>query len=161
MWGGPGIYNALSLYFMKTIEKSILIGFSAKQMFDLVGAIDQYPAFLPWCDHAQITARHDDGVTAELGMAYGKLKQRFATRNTHIEGRQIHLQLVSGPFSNLEGYWRFTPVGEPADHACRTSLSLCYGFDNLVLGGLVGPVFDKIAASLVDAFHKRAHTIYG
>jgi ribosome-associated toxin RatA of RatAB toxin-antitoxin module len=146
---------------MKTIEKSILVGFSANQMFDLVCAIDQYPAFLPWCDHAQISAYHDDGVTAEIGMAYSKLKQRFSTRNTHIPGRQIHLQLVSGPFSNLDGYWRFAPVGDTSDHACRTSLSLRYGFDNPVLAGLVGPVFDKIAANLVDAFFKRAHAVYG
>jgi len=29
------------------------------------------------------------------------------------------------------------------------------------LGKLVGPVFDKIAASLVDAFVKRAQQVYG
>jgi ribosome-associated toxin RatA of RatAB toxin-antitoxin module len=30
-----------------------------------------------------------------------------------------------------------------------------------LLGKLVGPVFDKIAASLVDAFVKRAEQVYG
>jgi ribosome-associated toxin RatA of RatAB toxin-antitoxin module len=29
------------------------------------------------------------------------------------------------------------------------------------LGRLVGPVFDKIAASMVDAFVKRAVQVYG
>jgi ribosome-associated toxin RatA of RatAB toxin-antitoxin module len=29
------------------------------------------------------------------------------------------------------------------------------------LGRLVGPVFDKIAATLVDAFVKRAQQVYG
>ena len=36
-----------------------------------------------------------------------------------------------------------------------------YGFDNLALGKLVGPVFDRIAGSLVDAFVKRAEQVYG
>jgi ribosome-associated toxin RatA of RatAB toxin-antitoxin module len=40
-------------------------------------------------------------------------------------------------------------------------LSLHYGFDNALLGRVVGPVFDKIAATLVDAFVKRAQAVYG
>ena len=36
-----------------------------------------------------------------------------------------------------------------------------YGFDNKALAAVVGPVFDKIAASLVDAFVKRAERVYG
>jgi ribosome-associated toxin RatA of RatAB toxin-antitoxin module len=146
---------------MKTIEKSILVWYSAEQMFDLVSAVDQYPQFLPWCDHAHILARHDDGVTAEVGMAYGKLKQSFVTRNTHVTGRQIDLQLIRGPFSNLEGHWKFNPVGDAGDAACRTELALVYGFDNSLLSSLVSPVFDRIASSLVDAFFKRANDVYG
>jgi ribosome-associated toxin RatA of RatAB toxin-antitoxin module len=146
---------------MKTIEKSILVWYSAQQMFDLVSDVDQYPEFLPWCDHASIVTQHDDGVTAQIGMAYGKLKQSFTTRNTYVAGRQIDLQLVKGPFTNLEGHWRFTPVGEADDPACRTTLAMVYGFDNSVLSSLVSPVFDRIAASMVDAFFKRANQVYG
>jgi ribosome-associated toxin RatA of RatAB toxin-antitoxin module len=38
---------------------------------------------------------------------------------------------------------------------------LQYGFSSKTLAALVGPVFDKIASSLVDAFVKRAETVYG
>jgi ribosome-associated toxin RatA of RatAB toxin-antitoxin module len=40
-------------------------------------------------------------------------------------------------------------------------LHLNYGFDNIALSALVGPVFDRIAGSLVDAFVKRAEQVYG
>jgi len=40
-------------------------------------------------------------------------------------------------------------------------LTLTYGFENATLGKLIGPVFDKIAGSLVDAFVKRATQVYG
>ena len=40
-------------------------------------------------------------------------------------------------------------------------LTLNDGFDNATLGRLIGPVFDKIAGSLVDAFVKRAGQVYG
>jgi len=71
------------------------------------------------------------------------------------------MRLVSGPFSKLEGRWTFAPVGEGGHRACKVDLMLQYGFNNAVLGKLVGPVFDKIAASLVDAFVKRAEQVYG
>ncbi|NDG16023.1 MAG: ubiquinone-binding protein, partial [Betaproteobacteria bacterium] len=35
---------------MKTIEKSVLIWFSAREMFDLIVDVPSYPQFLPWCD---------------------------------------------------------------------------------------------------------------
>jgi ribosome-associated toxin RatA of RatAB toxin-antitoxin module len=71
------------------------------------------------------------------------------------------MKLVNGPFSKLEGTWDFTPVGDISQRACKTELRLTYGFDNAVLAALVGPVFDKIAASMVDAFVKRADQVYG
>jgi len=40
-------------------------------------------------------------------------------------------------------------------------LQLNYGFDSPTLGKLIGPVFDKIAASMVDAFVTRAQQVYG
>jgi ribosome-associated toxin RatA of RatAB toxin-antitoxin module len=40
-------------------------------------------------------------------------------------------------------------------------LSLEYGFSSATLAAVVGPVFDKIAASMVDAFVKRAEQVYG
>ena len=71
------------------------------------------------------------------------------------------MALVDGPFSQLDGAWIFTPVGDAKQRACRVSLELNYGFDNAALAALVGPVFDKIAGSLVDAFVKRAEQVYG
>ena len=52
-------------------------------------------------------------------------------------------------------------MGEGTQRACKVELNLQYGFSNAMLGRLVGPVFDKIAASLVDAFVKRAEQVYG
>lgn len=153
---------------MKTVQKSVLIWYSPAEMFALVTDIPRYPEFLPWCDHARVLSQEVDGVTAEVGIGFGGLRQSFTTRNTHVEGRAVHLSLVKGPFSSLEGQWNFVPLLAPGaaadalpERACRVELSLQYGFDNGALGLLVGPVFDKIAGSLVDAFVKRAEQVYG
>ncbi len=162
---------------MKTVQKSVLIWYSADEMFALVTDVVQYPQFLPWCDRSRIVESDGAVVTAEIGIAFGGIRQTFTTRNTHTPGRAVDIALINGPFSRLDGHWTFAPLGGAAQtlsplgtandsetvapRGCRVGLSLHYGFDNAALSTLVGPVFDKIAGSLVDAFVKRAGQVYG
>jgi ribosome-associated toxin RatA of RatAB toxin-antitoxin module len=146
---------------MKTVHKSVLIWYSAEEMYALVTDVAKYPEFLPWCDRSRILEADEAGMTAEVGLAFSGLHQSFTTRNTHVPGRQVHLQLVSGPFSKLDGVWKFQPVGDAAERACRIDLNLSYGFSSIALQTLVGPVFDTIASNLVEAFVKRAEQVYG
>jgi ribosome-associated toxin RatA of RatAB toxin-antitoxin module len=146
---------------MKTVQKSVLIWYSAAEMFALVTDVASYPQFLPWCDEAEVLSQDDTGMTAKIGLSLAGLKQSFTTRNTHEKDRSVSLKLISGPFSMLDGRWVFTPVGSNSERACKIELSLSYDFNNRALAALVGPVFDKIAGSLVDAFVKRAGQVYG
>jgi ribosome-associated toxin RatA of RatAB toxin-antitoxin module len=149
---------------LNSIHKTVLIWHSAQQMFELVSDVASYPQFLPWCDQARVLEQHAGGQSAEIGISFNGLRQRFATRNEHLshEGGALEdrMTLISGPFSKLQGHWLFTPVGSSND-ACRIELQLEYDFDNAAMALLVGPVFDWIASSLVDAFVKRAEAVYG
>lgn len=144
---------------MKTVHKSVLIWFSADEMFSLVTDVDRYPQFLPWCDQASVLSQEEQAMTARVGISFGGIRQSFTTRNAHVAGRQIHMELVEGPFSKLEGQWDFTPLGD-GQRACKVEFSLRYDFNSVALAAIVGPVFDKIAGSLVDAFVKRANQVY-
>jgi ribosome-associated toxin RatA of RatAB toxin-antitoxin module len=146
---------------MKNIQKSVLIWYSPEEMFRLVTDVARYAEFLPWCNHGQVLESDPQGMLAEVGISMAGVQQVFTTRNTHVDGREVHMQLVKGPFSKLDGLWRFSPVGDGSQRACKVELSLNYGFSNALLAGLVGPVFDRIAASLVDAFVQRADQVYG
>lgn len=143
-----------------SICKSVLIWYSPAEMYALVTAVADYPKFLPWCDHTKILSTDDAGMTAEIGISFGGIRQSFTTRNVHLESQQVVINLVNGPFSKLEGEWNFLPLGDGSERACKVVLNLNYGFDSATLAKLVGPVFDKIAGSLVDAFVKRAQQVY-
>ena len=77
------------------------------------------------------------------------------------------MKLVDGPFSHLEGTWRFTPLsqpGQPIDAepvACKVEFSLDYAFSSRSLSLVISPVFDRIATTFVDAFVKRAEQVHG
>jgi ribosome-associated toxin RatA of RatAB toxin-antitoxin module len=146
---------------MKSVQKSVLIWHSAHEMFELVADVARYPEFLPWCSEGEVLERTPDGMVARIGMSIGGFKKSFTTRNVHVPDQRIQLQLVDGPFSALEGTWQFKPVGQEGQRACKIEFRLDYGFSSATLAALVGPVFDKIAGSLVDAFVKRAEQVYG
>ena len=146
---------------MKTVSKSVLIWYSPEEMFSLVVGVEKYPEFLPWCDHSRVIEQDAGGMVAEIGIAFSGLRQTFITRNIHESGRRMQMHLVKGPFSHLDGDWHFHPVGDGSQRACRVELLLNYGFSSKTLATLVGPVFDRIAGTLVDAFIKRAEQVYG
>lgn len=157
---------------MKHVRKSVLLWYSARQMYDLVTQVQAYPEFLPWCDRAEVLEQTDVGITARLGLAFSGLRHSFTTRNTHEAGRLVTVELVDGPFSRLEGRWAFTPVGgTPADTtpshdggeaaACRVELDLQYALRTGPLELVLSPMFDRVANTLVDSFVKRAEAVYG
>ena len=90
-----------------------------------------------------------------------KAAYNYFFEERHEAGRRVQMLLVKGPFSRLDGDWHFHPVGDGTQRACKVELKLHYGFDSAPLAALVGPVFDRIAASMVDAFVKRAEQVYG
>ena len=146
---------------MKTVHKSVLIWYSAQEMFALVTDVASYPEFLPWCDRAAVLGEDEHGMDAEVGIAFGGIHQTFTTRNEHVPGREVRMTLVKGPFSQLEGQWKFIPLGGDEQRACKVELEMHYGFDNAALSALVGPVFDKIAGRRARGFVKRAEQVYG
>lgn len=152
---------------MKTVRKSVLLWYGPHEIYALVADVEAYPTFLPWCARAEVLERHADGVTARLHLSYAGLQQAFTTRNTNVPDRSVHMKLVDGPFSELDGTWTFTPLPVPgADptapaQACRVDFELRYAFSSALLAAAISPVFDRIANTFVDAFVKRAEAVYG
>lgn len=140
-----------------TVHRSVLLPYSAAQMFELVADVEKYPDFMPWCGGAEILEKDDEGMTASIMISFAGLKQKFTTRNTHHFPSKIHLHLVDGPFSSLNGTWEFI---ELAPDACKVQFALDYAFNSRSLEMLVGPVFNRIANSFIDSFTKRAEHIY-
>jgi ribosome-associated toxin RatA of RatAB toxin-antitoxin module len=138
---------------MREVKRSALIAEPPARMYQLVNEIERYPEFVPWCAAARIESRKESEVVATLSIKRGPLHAEFTTRNLLEPDRRVLMQFVSGPFRVLEGLWTFTPLGELG---CRVELEMRFEFANRVAGTLFEPLFENTAASLVDAFVKRA-----
>ncbi len=143
---------------MPTINRSALVPYTPEQMFALVDDVLGYPDFLPWCQSSQVISRDEDEVVASLELAKGSVKKSFTTRNRLQAGKMIEMRLVDGPFKHLQGFWRFDALKE---NACKVSLDLEYEFSSKIVAMAVGPVFNQVANTLVDAFIERAREVHG
>lgn len=141
---------------MVRIERSALVLFSAEQMHALVADIEAYPTFLPWCRASASRRLGPRQVEATLQIEYRGVRQRFTTQNETADDLSIALKLVDGPFRSLDGLWSFTPLQR---NASRVQLVLNYQLASGLLEHLIGPMFNHIAGTLVDAFVRRADTL--
>jgi ribosome-associated toxin RatA of RatAB toxin-antitoxin module len=155
---------------MKHVKKSVLLWYSPHEIYELVVDVESYPRFLPWCERAEILGRDAQGLTARLHLAYSGIRHAFTTKNVDVPDESVRIGLVDGPFSLLEGHWRFVPLplngaqatgDRAAASACKIEFEMRYAFSNGVLEAAISPVFDRIANTFVDSFVRRAEQVYG
>lgn len=142
---------------MPSVHKSVLLPFSAEQMFLLVEAVESYPQFLPWCGGAVVHERDQNGQLATISIDYRGIRQSFTTENHLNAPHHLSMKLRDGPFSALDGQWSFHSLRHDA---CKVEFRLDYAFKSGLLGQALVPVFDHIARSFVDAFVRRAEQVY-
>ena len=139
------------------VQRSALLPYSAAQIYAVIKDVRSYPEFLNWCSAATVHEEHAHSQVAELTISYGKLHFSFSTENTLVEDQSLSMQLVSGPFKDLNGEWQIQALGESA---CKVTLQMNFTFDNPITHRLFAKVFQKVVTAQVDSFQKRAEVIY-
>ena len=152
---------------MKHVKKSVLLWYAPHEIYQLVTGVEKYPEFLPWCERVEVLSLDEQGPTARLHLAYSGIRHAFTTKNVQVPDESVHIKLVDGPFSLLDGLWRFLALPLPAgagserEAACKIEFELRYAFSNAMLEAAISPVFDRIANTFVDAFVRRAEQVHG
>ena len=142
---------------MRHVNRSALVPYSAKEMFELVDDVESYASFLPWCNESRVLHRSTETVEATLELHKGGLSREFTTRNTRHEFSAIDIALLGGPFRALEGGWVFDAL---AERGSKVTLRLDFEFDSRMMEMLFGAFFEDTCNSLVDAFTRRATEVY-
>ena len=142
---------------MKKIFRSVLVNYSAEQMYGLVNDIESYPTFMKGCIEATILNSGDDFIEARLTLSRSNIQQSFVTHNKLHPPRLMVLHLLEGPFKHFEGRWQFEPIGELG---CKVSLDLDFMLKNPLLMLTVGKWFETVVGQQVDALCQRADQLF-
>ncbi|MDX1403646.1 MAG: type II toxin-antitoxin system RatA family toxin [Woeseiaceae bacterium] len=143
---------------MRSVKRSALLPYKARDMFLLVDDVEAYPEFLPWCNSAREISRSPEHLEATLELQKGSLSKTFTTRNRRREFESIDLELVDGPFNHLQGGWKFEDLG---DAGCKVSLELDFEFKSRSADLMFGAFFEQVCNALIDAFATRAAVVHG
>lgn len=128
-------------------------------MFELINDIAAYPGFIPGCSAATVLEKTPAMLRARLTVGSGLFRTSFVTRNTLTPDSLIRMDLEEGPLRSLEGEWQLTPVMEPGsglEIGCKVELHLRFELQGGIAGLAMGPLLERMAGSLVDAFVAQA-----
>ena len=136
--------------------------FTARQMYDLVADVDDYPQFLPWTAAARVQSVTDHGdhqvMLADMVVSFKVFRERFGSRVTLWPKEQrIETSYIDGPFRHLDSIWTF----RDAPKGCEVHFEVDFEFRNRLLQGAAGLFFNEAMKQVVRAFEKRARALYG
>ena len=136
--------------------------YTADEMFALVGDIERYPEFLPWCQKLKIRERSEEGgkstLVADMTISFKVVRESFTSRVVlEPATRLIDVTYVTGPFRYLHNRWQFEPKPEGGS---IVDFAIDFEFKNRALAMVIGAVFHVAVEKLVSAFEARARVLY-
>jgi ribosome-associated toxin RatA of RatAB toxin-antitoxin module len=142
---------------MREIRRSALVPVPAQRMFALINDIERYPEFVPGCQAASVLERGEGMQRARLTVGSGALRTSFVTRNVLVPDKGVRMDLEEGPFKSLTGQWTLEPLpAAEGEGGCSVQLVLRFELQRGLAGLAMGPLIERMAVSLVDAFVARA-----
>lgn len=147
---------------MQQVKRTVLVPYTAEQMFALVADIERYPEFVPWITATKILEQQPGEVVGTLGMRHSSgLREELTTRNVLTPPGRMEMQLVSGPFKELVGVWTFVPIlANGQERGTSVEFNIRFAFSNPLMSLLLSKSFEKSCNELVDAFVQRARKVY-
>ena len=142
---------------MPQINRSALMPFKQKDIFNLVNDVEAYPDFLPWCSSAKIFEKTSDQVLAKLTLKKMGVSYELVTRNRLSPFNLIDIELVEGPLQSLKGEWLFTELG---DLGCKVEMSLGFEMKKRFIDKAMGSLLENAAEDMVRLFSSRAASIF-
>ena len=134
---------------------------SAEQMYALVADVEKYPQFLPLCEALTVrSSKERDGKTlliADMTVGYKAIRETFSTQVLLNPAElAIDVKYIEGPFKYLDNRWRFKPAADGS----IVDFFIDYEFKSMILGALMGSMFDRAFRMFAEAFEARADQVY-
>lgn len=142
----------------KAITRSVLVPYSAQEMYELVCDVARYREFLPGCISSEVIASGDAELIGRMAFTRLGMTQHMVSRNRLQPPARIDIEYVEGPFEHMLAHWQFDALQE---RACKVTFSMEFSVQQRFLKFAVNAAVQQGANETVDAFHKRAEQMYG
>jgi coenzyme Q-binding protein COQ10 len=147
---------------MPKIVENKIMNFSAKEIYDLVVDVENYPLFLPWCKNAHITKYiSDSNFHAELLINFKNIFEKYTSDVVFLQKSAseyfVEARAIKGPFKNLVNQWKISEI----DHKkTQVEFFLEFEFNSILLTKMLGAIFSSATQKMMNAFENRAINLY-
>lgn len=142
---------------MPTFREYRVLPYGPEEMFDLVADVERYPEFLPWVEKSRITRRDGPTLFVDMAIRFGPLRASIASAGRLHRPESIDITSRDPLLAHFGQRWTF----EPKMNGTCVTMRLDVTFRSRVLRTLTSGIVSRHAAAMVEAFHRRAETIYG
>lgn len=145
----------------KDYKERRLIGYSPKQLYDVVAEVQHYREFVPWCQRSHIIRREGDTfLEAELEVGFRLFVERYTSEVYLKPGEQVISKVFDSTlFDHLDSTWDFK-VG-PSPSSTWLTFSVDFGFKSPLYRSVAAVFFEEVVQRMMAAFEGRCKVVYG
>ena len=145
---------------MYQYQETCKLPYSVDQLYDLISDIESYPAFIPWCDAVRIIEKKENMLLVDLAVCYKGFSESYRSEvilSDISDSRMISAKAVSGPFKMMDTEWMVTNLGNETE----VKFFIAFSFNSVLIGRMIGLVFEKSCKDILQSFKARAEHLYG
>lgn len=134
-----------------------VLNLPASLMYDVVGDVEQYQEFVPYCKRSHVTA-HENGhpSRATLIVGWDAIEDEFESKLTYTPTTVVAEAANNKMFKELKCEWSVKPV---QDDKCLADLKLTFAFQNNMYNLVSKAAGPAVSRAMIQAFSNRAQEI--
>lgn len=145
---------------MPSFSETKILNYTARQLYDLVLDVKQYPKFVPWCEECKVLSIKEREIIAEVTAAFGPFKKSYTSlikHGTYDENYFVKVEQLTGPFEFLDTEWVFEKHDK---FSSKINFNISFEFESNLVNGLISGIFENATKEMIIAFEQRAKEIY-
>lgn len=145
----------------KKYSERKLLGYSPRQLYDVVADVDHYSEFVPWCQGSTVLSRPSSTrLEAELKVGFQMFVEKYIS---HVELQpysMVRSRVTNSTlFSHLDSKWLFEKG--PTEASVWLQFEIDFAFKNPLYRQVANLFFEEVAQRMIVAFERRCQRLYG